>query len=542
MPRVSSGDTDPTAAAPKSPAAAGYDAANPQPAVPQPRVPSAPPPATIGYPSWSPTPPPPTPQPVIPSQPVTPYSSPPYSTPPYSAPPGYGPPPMSAPPGWPGYYPYQVRPPTPKRSRGWVRWLVGVVLISVLTIMTCCIGLVAGDVTNRTGDWRQGSAARAASVAPPAETAPKSEWRSWARTVADAALKAQADALVKGQEDGFVAPADPARKDLVTELTRRYKVLRAMGIGSYQQRVSGAPDDAGVRAWKMETELSYCFGSGCTVTDLPVETQWTYRGGKLLMTALETSTDDWNGPRPWEVSDLSVKVGSRAVVASTKANAWRLDEAVQAADRAAKVADQFAKWHPAPTRFVIFLAGPSDWRKWYGKNEPNWAAAWTVPIGTYESEVVVRTEVVRQSSLEELLAHELTHVTSLAGDRDGVSAEHWWLIEGIADFAAFGTKPNSQYDAIAPVRNFVQSGRFKDNVAVTAPTDAAALEDAAARYGVAFLAVRHLAEKYGRAKMIDFFGAVVHKDDTLDAASRDAFGAAWSTVNADCARYVRQVV
>jgi hypothetical protein len=520
VPRVSSGDTpDPSAAAHRPPAA-GDDAATTQPAVPQARVPSAPPPATTGYPSWSPTPT----QPVIPAQPG----------PPMSAPPGY-------PYGWPGFPQYQVMPP-PKRRRGWLRWLLGTALVSVLMVMLCCAGAVAGDLTNRAGDWREGSAPRASAIAPPAENAPRSEWRIWARTQADAALRAQAEALVKGDQEAFLAPADPAKRDLVSELTRRFKVLRAMGIGSYQQRISAAPDEDGTRAWRMETELSYCFGQGCTLTDLPVETGWAYRSGKLLLTGLEDSAEDWNGPRPWEVTDLSVKTGSRVVVAAAKANAWRLDEAVRAADRAAKVADSFAEWHPAPTRFVIFLAGPAEWRKWYGKSEPSWAAAWTVPVGTYESEVVVRTEVVRQSSLEDLLSHELTHVTSLAGDRDGVNSANWWLIEGIADYAAFGTRPNSQYDALAPVRRFVQGGRFRNDVAVSPPTDSAALEDAAARYGVAFLAVRHLAEKYGKPKMLTFFGKVVHDDDSLDVASRAAFGTPWTTVNADCVRYVKTVV
>ena len=53
-------------------------------------------------------------------------------------------------------------------------------------------------------------------------------------------------------------------------------------------------------------------------------------------------------------------------MAASKSNAWRLAQAVPAADKAAKVADMFAKWEPAPSRYVIFFAGPEDWQRWYG--------------------------------------------------------------------------------------------------------------------------------------------------------------------------------
>ena len=73
------------------------------------------------------------------------------------------------------------------------------------------------------------------------------------------------------------------------------------------------------------------------------------------------------------------------------------------------------------------------------------------------------------------------------------------------------------------------------------PTNSS-LEEAAARYGVAFLAVRRIADRYGEEKMLDFFGRVVHDDESLDKAARAALGASWTTVRADCARFIRTSV
>ncbi len=59
---------------------------------------------------------------------------------------------------------------------------------------------------------------------------------------------------------------------------------------------------------------------------------------------------------------------------------------------------------------------------------------------------------------------------------------------------------------------------------------------------MAYLSVRRIAEKYGRDTMLDFWGKVVHADDSVEQASMAALGVPWSTVRTDCARYVRDQV
>jgi hypothetical protein len=190
---------------------------------------------------------------------------------------------------------------------------------------------------------------------------------------------------------------------------------------------------------------------------------------------------------------------------------------------------------------VIFLAGPNDWQRWYGHEQPEWAAAWAVPVSSMVTEVVVRTQAVQQRGLEQLLTHELTHVTTLAGRRDGANRSAWWLIEGIADYATMIGKSIGEYDALSQTRSFVR-GRWDGNPAVDAPAVDASLEEASARYGVAFLAVRRIADVYGQDKMLDFWGRIVHDNVTAENAASQVLGADWDTVKANCTQYIRDAV
>lgn len=415
--------------------------------------------------------------------------------------------------------------------------IAAVVTFCVVTV-SAIVALADPQAADGAVTWRPG---RGTPQVPPSADAAAEKWTEWAHRTIQQSLTEQASAMLAGDETGFLAPVDPANPTLVGEHRRRFTVLRAMGLGVWTETSDAKLTSAGDRAWKVDIRISYCFGAAtCRAVTLPMGSSWRLKNDRLVMVGLELSDPDWNGPRPWEVDDLTVRRGDRVVVASTKANAWRLSDAVVAADRAAMVADKFAKWEDAPGRYVIFLAGPADWKKWYGHAQPEWAAAWAVPVSSTVTEVVVRTQVVRQSGLESLLTHELAHVTSLAGNRDGKASDVWWLIEGIAEYAMMLDQPVRAYDALAPTRSFVD-GKWNGDPAVAAPSDRASISEAAARYGVAFLAVHRLADKYGMARMLDFWGRVVHDDESLDAAAQSALGVSWRTAKADCARYIRSV-
>ena len=95
------------------------------------------------------------------------------------------------------------------------------------------------------------------------------------------------------------------------------------------------------------------------------------------------------------------------------------------------------------------------------------------------------------------------------------------------------------FDGVADVRRFVRSGRWSGDVALSEPTADTSAEDVAGRYGIAYLTVRRIADRYGEAKMLDFFDQAERRGLTLETASQSALGAEWWVVAADCAKYIR---
>jgi hypothetical protein len=446
-----------------------------------------------------------------------------------------------------GFHPYAqtlapVQLPAQRRN-GAFRWVVGILTLALVCSLVGLAGLIG--YAQYTGGFGTPAAWRPAETPvdePPEQNAPAAEWSSWARRSVDDTLNGQARALLAADESGYLAAVDPSNSKLVAEHKRRFKVLNAMSPGVWRQTVAGGLKASGERAWDAAVRISYCFGdTTCQPVHISVATEWRFKSDRLVMVGLHTSTSAGNGPRPWETDELSVTTGKRVVLGASRVSAWRLDEAVTFADRAAAVADRFARWEEPPNRYVIFFAGPNDWKQWYGHEQPDWAAAWAVPVSRTVTEIVVRTEGVRQNELEDLLAHELIHVTSLAGKRDGANRSAWWLIEGLAEYGSLAGQPVREYVGLRAARDFVR-GEWDGDPAVDPPSSSSSLEEAAARYGIGYLAVRRIAEKHGEEKMLDFFGRMVHDDAGVVAAAPAALGVSWSAVKADCARYIRSSV
>lgn len=503
----------------------------PQPVANQdgPPPPASAPPAQPAYPGY-------------PAYPVYPVSGYPAAAQPVS---GY---PVSAYPvsGYPvSGYPYPVSgypvapmvPVAPRRSR----WQLVVNLVAVFVIVVA--GLVAVGYEQVAGGsyatWVRGEGV---GDPPPGAFESDKVWTDWARRSVSLSLEFQASSLLKGDEKGYLAAADPDNAALVADLGNRFEVLHAMAPGVWKQAITGGFAANGSRRWRADIRTSYCFGPPtCSTVQLVASSEWGVKGNRVVLTKLGTTEKKWNGPRPWETDLLTIATGDRVIMGAAKSSAWRLTDGIEYADRAAKVADQFAQWDDPPSRYVAFFAGPNEWSKWYGDAQPEWAAAWAVPVSSVVTEVVVRARGVRQVDLEFLLTHEFTHVATLAGKRDGADAKAWWLIEGVADYAAMLKTPVADYDALEPTGSFVRNN-WDGNPAVMPPGASSSDADAAARYGVAFLAVRRLAEKYTQAKMLSFFGRVVHDGHTAEQAAPAALGKPWSTVRADVTSYIRSVV
>src|SRR5690606_17861038 len=142
------------------------------------------------------------------------------------------------------------------------------------------------------------------------------------------------------------------------------------------------------------------------------------------------------------------------------------------------VADSLARWGGAPSRYVVFLASSGDWSTWYGLDQPGWAAG--AYVNQTDNEVVINASVVSIADTRELLTHELAHVATLSGNRDGLRGSVWWLVEGIADYAMMLDRPLYDYVAIPAVRGFVGDS-WDGDPAVDDPSSDATNEEASAR-------------------------------------------------------------
>ncbi|MEV6968156.1 hypothetical protein AB0M47_23905 [Hamadaea sp. NPDC051192] len=516
-----------------------------------------------GYPTYPPAPGNPAP----PAYPPAPGYPP---TPGYQPAPGYPPaPPQGAPPGLPPAYPpgystppgyptqpwpgaYAPPPPPPKRP-----WFGRVAVLAVIVVLIACaipvVGVVAYVATRSTADplvQPTASTGVTSKASPKASRSParrpnpgdaQTVFQNWAQDRVQAALDQQSDALLRGDLTGYVKVVDPAKSTLVAQLRKQYASLRNMKIGAWGNDLLTITASGGKEfetTWRVRVDGHPCFGAvTCDDDDFSMLTTWRLADpDTALMTSLEPE-DSANSPRPWEASDLIAKVGDRTVVATTKAYASLLDNVWTQAEAAAKVADRLAYQGKPPTKYVIFYAGPSEWKTWYDWDPPEWSGGVTIEVGD-ASNIVLNGKDLQGWFIDNLLRHEMTHAATLPG---GSRSRAWWLIEGIAEYADMDGASVSRYSAIEETRKFVE-GSWDGKVAVSAPGDSDGDAKAAAAYGVAFLAVRHLAEKYGEQRMREFFDAVVHDHKTEAQAAPAIFGESWTTVEAGCVEFIRSSV
>ncbi|WP_088950345.1 hypothetical protein [Micromonospora zamorensis] len=421
-----------------------------------------------------------------------------------------------------------VQQPAPRRL--WPLWTV---LVVVFLLLGCGLpALLVVGVIRENGTRSTISRAGVSTADDPATTV--------ARGRADrmtAQLQRQSTALLGGDRAGFLAVADPAAH---SDLRRRFAALRGLKVTVWRAEPSGLPapitDKPG--EWRLLVRFQYCFvAPNCQPSPVLIGTRWRENGDQPRLVAMEESRSVETGTRPWEISDLAVAIGARTIVATTPALRGKLPGLLAQAEAAARVADGYAVTGSPPDRYRIFYAGRNEWKRWYGGDRPEWTGGYAVTVGGGHHEVVLNADGLSSSGTDDLLRHELTHAASLP-ERGYPGKDTWWLVEGLAEFAGAGGQAVDRYEGIADVRKLVRGG-WDGQLEGINPADDASAERVAASYGIGYLAVRHLVDRYGPLRLLTFFKTVVHDRRTLDVAAEKAFGEQWSTLHDECVAYVR---
>jgi hypothetical protein len=368
------------------------------------------------------------------------------------------------------------------------------------------------------------------------------------RDIINAALTQQGEALAAGDETAWLATVDPAQTALVATYRQRFEALRGLGASGFQASVAALPTPGADRTqWSANVEVSFCLAApSCVLAkgnrgqdpaeQLRIIQRWQLSGSTALIEAETALVNGWThlpAADPWLVSPLVYAVGARVVLAAPAALASRLTSVLKVADRAAANADLFNPGrHPA--RYVIYLAGKAEWSKWFNGREPAWAGGYTRRIAPGDAAVVVNMPVTPADYVERTLRHELGHVVTI-GSNFGA---HWWVTEGVAEYVDTWDIAMSHYDRLVDVRRYLRAHTLTDlDLIDPASKDADWTVDA--YYGIACLAIRHLADTYGRVKTLAFVDDVEGGGD-LEVAAQQRFGDDWASVQKAILVYVHK--
>ncbi|MEU7873306.1 hypothetical protein [Dactylosporangium sp. NPDC049140] len=398
----------------------------------------------------------------------------------------------------------------PTRRRRWLR-----------VVLACWVAVVVAAALYLAPGTDARPVAATGSAAPTASARSKSRAEVKADLINDG-LAAQSRALLAGDLDGYLAHVDVRLHD---EFTQRFHSLRALGVARWTARVTKMPPDIGDQSSVVVT-VGYCLGdAGCEPAVLVLPSRWTVQDGRAVATKFERTV------LPWDLTPLRAVAGRRVILAVPASHAGDLRPALAAADQAADIADRFARWGAPPKRYVVYFAGPDEWRTWFhgrGKTSDGYAAG---PYG-----MKVRAEQIGRDGLSQLLAHEFTHVVSVGLQDD--DREDWWLVEGLAEYVA-DRDGSWTRDRLPFVRRYLRAGRWDGAITLGSMPEGASEDDGRARYGIALLAVTCLVKRFGEDRMLDFFTAVVREQFDPETAAPKVFGAEWAPVAAACAAEVR---
>jgi hypothetical protein len=339
-------------------------------------------------------------------------------------------------------------------------------------------------------------------------------------------LAAQATALTKGDQGGWLKPVAPALQKRYRNL---FRSLRALHVTTVDYRITAR------KAPTVDVELSYCFAGATCPKDRPkIAQKLTITSDVITAEARADRLTDFQ-PTPWEAGDLVFAQGKRVTVGAPPALRNRLKEITRIADGAAAIDDRFAAYAGnRQPRYRLFIATEKLWRTWYGGKATDWAVGYMQPLGEAGADVVINpSRLTTTAALREVIQHELGHVATIGG----VTARHedMWLVEGVAEY--IGAQPRRAYDT------YNREALRKPAEFATRPLrDGAGEKEVAAFYAQGHFAVDCLVTAFGEPRAMEFVRQRLRLSVSLDDAARSAFGTDFRHVTTTCVDWMTHQV
>jgi hypothetical protein len=363
--------------------------------------------------------------------------------------------------------------------------------------------------------------------------------------IARDSLNAQAAGLLAGDEKRWLAGVDPAQPELRARYRTMYASLRGLGVTAFAYDVLSADvrqlDPA---RFRLVAHVRYCLrGNTCTEPEknprLDQDLVLRPAGGRYVVTALTRS-----GPLPWaDGGKLIFATGERVTVAGPPGERRRLRRVLELAEKSAIVADRFAALlGTRPPRYRVYLAGPKQWRSWYGGGQRGTTVGYAIALRETGTDVVLDMNRLAddESLLSHTIQHELGHAVTIGGAVASARASgDMWMREGIAEYIGWYPQTALASWRRPAVHRSVLSGRRPASIAVAAMAGDAGRDESNTYYGFAHFAADCLAREYGERPLLVFADEYLRQGKDLDVAARKAFGRPFATVDRACVAWIR---
>lgn len=413
-----------------------------------------------------------------------------------------------------------MRPPTISRVRGGLDARADGPVRRTRTAL--CVGVVAGalvlpgcGLVGADDPARGGAASTAVGEAGPSDPAVRA-------ATATQVLDARARALLDRDREAFLATLDPQSTAFRRRQADVFDALAQVPLAGWSYELlgegpalpAGREREVGPDAWVAHVQLSYRL-AGVDLGAVHREQYLTLvrRGGAWVL------ADDADGPTArdlWDLGPVSVVRGRRTLVLGTAATSV-LQRQAALGDAAATRVD--AVWGTAWPRRTVLLV-PRDQTEMaalLGREDQTGLgqiAAVTTgdALGETSGPATDRVLVnpagfarLQDVGRRVVLAHEMTHV---AVRSRASAAAPTWLSEGFADYVAYTgeaalTPSVLAADLLAEVRAGRGPTRLPDDAAFDATGG-----DVTPAYSAAWIAVRLVAERYGRDRLVALYGEV----------------------------------